>query len=61
MNLRSQVGKYRLKGGLVSQNSGFQAAPAPAISPRNELPVSDNYNDNYNEQIISLDGDFGKY
>ncbi len=59
LNLRNQVGKYRLKGGLVAQDLGFQAAPSP--SPKNEIPVSDSYNDSYNEQIISLDGDFGKY
>lgn len=57
MNLRSQVGKYHLKGGIAASDSGFQSTP----SPRNELPVSDSYNDSYNEQIISLDGDFGKY
>lgn len=57
MNLRNQVDKYKLKRGIVSQNTGFQ----PTSTPGNEIPVSDNYNNNYNEQIISLDGDFGKY
>lgn len=76
MNLRNQVGKYRLKGGMGSSDMNFKAAPAPTPvaptpAPRNEIPVSmdsyndtsynNNYNDSYNEQIISLDGDFGKY
>ncbi len=60
MNLRSQVGKYRLKGGMESQNMGFQT-DVPSPSPVKGLPVTDNYNNSYNEQIISLDGDFGKY
>lgn len=62
MNLRNQMAEYKLKTNIVSNNPSISAAP------RNEIPVS-NYNDNYNnsynnsynEQIISLDGDIGKY
>lgn len=70
MNLRNQMSEYKLKAGVVSSNSSISAAP------RNEIPVSnynnnynnnyndnynDSYNNSYNEQIISLDGDIGKY
>ncbi len=65
MNLRNQMSEYKLKAGVVSSNPSISAAP------RNEIPVSNynnnynnNYNDSYNsynEQIISLDGDIGKY
>lgn len=66
MNLRNQMSEYKLKAGVVSSNPSISAAP------RNEIPVSnynnnynnnynDNYNNSYNEQIISLDGDIGKY
>ena len=66
MNLRNQMSEYKLKAGVVSSNPSISAAP------RNEIPVSnynnnynnnynDSYNNSYNEQIISLDGDIGKY
>lgn len=58
MNLRNQMAEYKLKTNIVSNNPSISAAP------RNEIPVSnynDNYNNSYNEQIISLDGDIGKY
>jgi len=62
MNLRNQMSEYKLKAGVVSSSPSISAAP------RNEIPVSnytnnynDNYNNSYNEQIISLDGDIGKY
>ncbi len=58
MNLRNQMSEYKLKAGVVSSNPSISAAP------RNEIPVSNynnNYNNSYNEQIISLDGDIGKY
>ncbi len=60
MNLRNQMAQYKLKAGLGTNN--INSIP---VTPRNEIPVSnynDSYNDSsYNEQIISLDGDFGKY
>ncbi len=56
MNLRNQMAAYKLK---TAMSSG--SATSIPMTPRNEIPVS-NYNDSsYNEQIISLDGDFGKY
>ncbi len=66
MNLRNQMSEYKLKAGVVLSNPSISAAP------RNEIPVSnynnnynnnynDSYNNSYNEQIISLDGDIGKY
>ena len=60
MNLRNQMAEYKLKAGV-----GSSSANSISMTPRNEIPVS-NYNDSYgdssyNEQIISLDGDFGKY
>lgn len=60
MNLRNQMAEYKLKTG-----AGSSSTNSISITPRNEIPVS-NYNDSYgdssyNEQIISLDGDFGKY
>ncbi|MCX4326551.1 MAG: methyl-accepting chemotaxis protein [Lachnospiraceae bacterium] len=56
MNLRNQMAAYKLK---TAMSSG--SATSITMTPRNEIPVS-NYNDSsYNEQIISLDGDFGKY
>ncbi len=58
MNLRNQMSEYKLKAGVVSSNPSISAAP------RNEIPVSNynnSYNNSYNEQIISLDGDIGKY
>ena len=66
MNLRNQMSEYKLKAGVVSSNPSISAAPS------NEIPVSnynnnynnnynDSYNNSYNEQIISLDGDIGKY
>ena len=66
MNLRNQMSEYKLKAGVVSSN------PSTSAAPRNEIPVSnynnnynnnynDSYNNSYNEQIISLDGDIGKY
>lgn len=60
MNLRNQMAEYKLKTG-----AGSSSANSISMAPRNEIPVS-NYNDSYgdssyNEQIISLDGDFGKY
>jgi len=55
MNLRSQMTNFKLKAGIASPDTSIP------VTPRNEIPVSPNYNDSYNEQIISLDGDFGKY
>lgn len=61
MNLRNQMSQYKLKAGL-----GGNIVNSIPVTPRNEIPVSnysvDSYTDNsYNEQIISLDGDIGKY
>jgi len=61
MNLRNQMTQYKLKTGL-----GGNVASSIPVTPRTEIPVSnypaDSYTDSsYNEQIISLDGDIGKY
>ena len=60
MNLRNQMSQYKLKAGL-----GASTINSIPVTPRTEIPVSsysDNYTDSsYNEQIISLDGDIGKY
>ena len=61
MNLRNQMSQYKLKAGL-----GGGIVNSIPVTPRNEIPVSnysaDSYTDSsYNEQIISLDGDIGKY
>ncbi len=61
MNLRNQMSQYKLKAGL-----GGSVINSIPVTPRNEIPVSnystDSYTDSsYNEQIISLDGDIGKY
>ena len=63
MNLRNQMSQYKLKAGLGGVGSVASSIP---VTPRNEIPVSnysaDSYTDSsYNEQIISLDGDIGKY